>query len=128
MNANQPESNKPETNKPETNSPQRDELPLPDFDHLPVATLGTRIASLSEEQVTALLEYERAHGDRMPVKAVLEGRIGALRKGAEPSGTIAENTPEVEQTQHGSKVKETSGPKVDAPSLSDPINPDQPYA
>lgn len=128
MNPNQPHSNQPDSNQPGQNPPERDELPLPDFDHLPVATLGSRIASLSEEQVSTLLEYERAHGDRMPVKVVLEGRIDALRNGAEPSGTIAEETPEVQQTQHGSKVKETSGPEVDAPSLGGPINPDQPYA
>lgn len=108
--------------------PDRDELALPDYDHLPVATLGTRIAALTEEQVQQLLEYEHAHADRVPVTTVLEGRLDALRNGAEPSGRIAEETPEVQQTQHGSKVSGESGPKVDAPSLSKPNNPNQPYA
>ena len=38
-----------------TNAPNRDELPLPDYDHIPNGTLPTRITGLDESQVEQLL-------------------------------------------------------------------------
>ncbi len=70
----------------ETTETSRDDLPLPDFDHLPVGTLTHRIRALDASGLEKVLEYERAHGDRMPVVTVLEQRLEELRGGAEPSG------------------------------------------
>jgi hypothetical protein len=46
-----------------TDSLHRDELPLPDYDHLPVGSLESRIRGLDTDGVEALLSHERAHGD-----------------------------------------------------------------
>jgi hypothetical protein len=76
-----------------------------------------------------LLEYERAHGDRLPVVTVLENRLTALREGAQPSGGDPA-APAADDPVHaagGSKVSEaTSGPPVNPPSHGDPTNPAQP--
>lgn len=108
-------------------SPMRDELPLPDYDHIPLGTLPSRITGLGEQGITALLAYEQGHGNRLPVIQVLESRLEALRNGAEPSGALPEEMPEVAQSQQGSKVSTaTSGPPVNPPSHGDPTNPAQP--
>ena len=107
--------------------PQHDELPLPDYDHLPTGTLPTRISGLSEAELTQVLDYERAHGNRLPVVQILEHRLSALQAGAEPSGPTVPDTPEVSQSQQGSRVTPaTSGPPINPPSHGDPTNPAQP--
>jgi hypothetical protein len=64
-----------------------DQLPIPDYDHLPLGSLTHRIRTLDVGQIVALLDHERAHADRLPVVQVLEQRLAALRSGdAEPSG------------------------------------------
>ncbi|MFD3443080.1 hypothetical protein ACFDTO_00565 [Microbacteriaceae bacterium 4G12] len=108
-------------------SPARNELALPDYDHIPLGTLPMRITALDEAGIGQLLDYERAHGDRLPVVQVLERRLEALQGGAEPSGTIPESLPEVSQGQTGSPVSPaTSGPPMNPPSHGDPTNPAQP--
>lgn len=95
----------------------RDELPVPDFDHIPVGTLPSRISPLDVGGVQQLLDWERAHGDRLPVTEVLEQRIGALQSGAEPSGSVDQPRPEVSEPRAGSKVSPaTAGPHVNPPS------------
>jgi hypothetical protein len=107
-----------------------DTLPLPDYDHLPIGGLTSRIRTLDAAGVQTLLEYERAHGNRVPALVVLENRLKALRDGAQPSGgdPAAVPTPEAPQgAPGGSKVSEaTSGPPVNPPSHGDPSNPAQP--
>ena len=74
-----------------------DELPLPDYDHLPLGSLEGRIRSLDADGLTALLDYERAHGDRLPVTQLLERRLEAVRGGAELSeGSPLAATPELQ--------------------------------
>lgn len=108
-------------------TPQREDLPLPDYDHLPVGVLSSKIAGLDESGVSRLLDYEQAHGNRLPVVQVLQQRIEALRQGAQPSSGAATETPEVSRTQHGSPVSpETSGPPMNPPSQGTPFNPAQP--
>ena len=110
-----------------SDSPARENLPLPDFDHIPLGTLPSRIGSLDESGVSELLAFEKAHGNRLPVIQVLEHRVEALRNGAEPSGTLPEDLPEVSSASGGSKVSPaTSGPKINPPSQGDPTNPAQP--
>ncbi|HEY8589174.1 MAG TPA: hypothetical protein VIL55_06460 [Naasia sp.] len=106
---------------------KHDELPLPDYDHLPVGNLASHLQPLDATAVAQLLEYEREHGNRLPVTQVLEHRLDALRNGAEPSGTLSGAMPEVTQSQHGSPVTAaTTGPKINPPSHGDPTNPAQP--
>jgi hypothetical protein len=108
-------------------TPSHDQLPLPDYDHIPLGTLPTRITGLSEEQVSQLLAYETEHGNRLPVVQALEQRIEALRAGAEPSGTVVPETPEVSTGSTGSPVSpETSGPNVVPPFHGNPAYPSQP--
>ena len=108
-------------------SPAHENLPLPEYDHIPLGTLPSRIASLNESQVSELLAFEQAHGNRLPVIQVLEHRVEALRDGAEPTGSVPDDLPEVSAASGGSKVSPaTSGPKINPPSQGDPTNPAQP--
>lgn len=109
-------------------SPKHDELPLPDFDHIPVGNLASRITALDERGVIQLLSYEHEHGNRLPVTQVLEHRLEALRNGAEPSGSIPDEMPEVSHGQPGGSPAspKTAGPKVNPPSQGVPTNPAQP--
>ncbi|MBC2906460.1 hypothetical protein [Streptomyces cupreus] len=63
----------------------RDTLPLPDYDHLPIGGLESRVRSLTADEVEELLAYERSHADRLPVTEVLATRLEQLRAGAEPT-------------------------------------------
>jgi hypothetical protein len=108
--------------------PERD-LPIPDYDHLQVGSLTTRIRTLDAEALGTLLSYERAHANRIQVVAVMESRLSGLREGAQPSGgDPAAPAPEAPPPPAGgSKVTEaTSGPPVNPPSQGDPTNPVQP--
>jgi hypothetical protein len=106
---------------------EHSDLPLPEFDHIPLGTLPQRIAPLDVAGVTALLDYEKAHANRLPVVQVLTTRIEALNSGAQPSGSIPDSMPEV---RSGSDMP-APGPKTDAPPVNppahgNPANPAQP--
>lgn len=107
----------------------RDDLPLPDYDHLPVGSLTSRIRTLDHADLTTLLEYERSHANRMQVVTVMESRLSGLDQGAQPSGgdptaTGADAPP---PAAGGSQVSAaTAGPPVNPPSHGDPTNPAQP--
>ena len=108
---------------------EHDMLPLPDYDHLPLGGLTSRIRSLDATGVQTLLEYEKAHGNRLPVVTVLENRLTSLHEGAQPSGgdPAAAAADDPVHGAGGSKVSEaTSGPPVNPPSQGDPTNPAQP--
>jgi hypothetical protein len=105
------------------------DLPIPDYDHLPIGDLGHRIRSLTADQLGTLLGYERAHGDRLPVVQVLQTRLDEVRGGAELSGGDPTGiAPSLADTaQGGSPVSpQTQGPQVNPPSHGDPTNPSQP--
>lgn len=109
--------------------PPRDELPLPDYDHLPIGSLEGRIRSLDADALQSLLSYEQARGNRLPVVQLLERRLEAVRGGAELSGgSPLAATPEVQQAPGaGSEASpQTAGPPVNPPSHGDPTNPAQP--
>jgi hypothetical protein len=66
---------------------ERTELPVPDYDHLPLGSVAHRIRALDVAELEVLLDHERAHGNRLPVMEVLTHRLESLRTGAdEPSG------------------------------------------
>ena len=109
--------------------PEHDTLPLPDYDHLPVGSLTSRIRTLDAEGLQILLTYEKAHANRIQVLSAMNHRLADLQKGAQPSG----GDPAAAQPEHaaapagGSQVTEaTSGPRVNPPSHGDPTNPAQP--
>ena len=109
--------------------PHHDELPLPDYDHLPLGSLESRIRSLDADQLAALLSYEESHGNRLPVVEVLRHRLEAVRGGAPTSdGSPLAETPEIQHApQAGSPVTpQTEGPAMNPPSHGDPTNPAQP--
>jgi hypothetical protein len=110
-----------------TESSGHDALPLPDYDHIPLGTLPTRITGLDESGLRALLDYEEAHGNRLPVKVVLQHRLEAVQGGARLSEGAGTSMPEVDSTSGGSPVSPaTSGPPINPPSHGDPTNPAQP--
>ena len=107
----------------------RSDLPVPDYDHLPVGDLGHRVRSLTADQLETLLAYERAHGDRLPVVQVLQARLDDVRGGAELSGGDPTGlAPSLVDTAQGGSAASpaTQGPKVNPPSHGDPTNPAQP--
>ena len=106
-----------------------DQLPLPDYDHLPVGSLEGRIRSLDADQLEQLLAYEEAHGDRLPVVQLLRTRIEAVRDGAPLSqGSTDAARPETPGAPEGSSPVSptTTGPPVNPPSQGVPTNPAQP--
>jgi hypothetical protein len=108
---------------------ERDQLPLPDYDHLPVDGLTSRIRSLDAAGLETLLDYERAHANRLQVVTIMQNRLTSLRAGAQPSGgdPAAAASDDPVQAAGGSKVSEaTSGPPINPPSQGDPTNPAQP--
>ena len=108
---------------------ERDDLPLPDYDHLPVGSLATRIRALGTEDLKTLLDYELSHANRIQVVSAMQHRLSGLADGAQPSGgdpaAIGADTPA--PAAGGSKASEaTTGPPINPPSQGDPTNPAQP--
>jgi hypothetical protein len=108
---------------------ERTDLPVPDYDHLPVGSLTSRIRTLDVDDLQTLLTYEQAHADRIQVVQAMTHRLDELKAGAEPSG----GDPAAAQPEHaaapagGSQVSTaTSGPPITPPSHGDPTNPAQP--
>ncbi|GIG30441.1 hypothetical protein [Cellulomonas marina] len=105
------------------------DLPIPDYDHLPVGSLGHRIRSLEADELAVLVAYEQEHGARVPVLAVLDARLQELADGAEPSaGDAAGLAPEQAPPPSGGSPASpaTVGPPQNPPSHGDPTNPSQP--
>lgn len=97
--------------------PERAELPLPDYDHLPVGTLHHRIRSLTAEQIQQLIEYENQHGQRLPVLEMLDQRLEQLAAGEVPSeGTQATRPEQPPAPDTGSPVSgDSAAPPAGAP-------------
>jgi hypothetical protein len=108
---------------------ERDDLPLHDYDHLPVGSLISRIRSLDAAGLQTLLTYEQSHANRVQVVSAMQNRLSGLQEGAQPSGgdpaAVGADAPA--SAAGGSKASEaTSGPPVNPPSHGDPTNPAQP--
>ncbi|MEY6568273.1 hypothetical protein AB8B12_25755, partial [Streptomyces sp. PGLac3x] len=56
--------------------PSREELPLPDYDHLPVAGLEHRMRSLPADDLRTVRAYEQEHADRPRGKHRVGPRLG----------------------------------------------------
>jgi hypothetical protein len=75
----------------------RAQLPIPDYDHLPLESLAHRIRMLPADELRRLLDYERAHADRLPVVQVLMKRLEALEAG---EATPSDGDPREVQVEH----------------------------
>jgi hypothetical protein len=107
------------------------ELPLPDYDSLPVGAIESRARTLDASGVRALLDYENEHACRVQVVQILQHRLDALESGdAHPSGgdpgALAPEAGAREATHAPQASPQTQGPPVNPPSHGDPANPAQP--
>ena len=108
--------------------PRRDNLALPDYDHLPEAALGHRIRSLSADQLSDLLKYEEAHANRPAVVIAFRVRLDELATGGEPSGGSLGTGPEWPElpSDHPHSGPATAAPPGSAPPHGDPAQPARP--
>jgi hypothetical protein len=108
--------------------PDRD-LPIDDYDHLPVGSLISRIRTLDSTGLQTLLDYEKGHANRIQVVSAMQSRLTSLKNGAQPSGGDPnEVRPEAPPPPAGGSPasEATAGPPVNPPSHGDPTNPAQP--
>ncbi|MFD0485324.1 hypothetical protein ACFQ46_22230 [Kineococcus sp. GCM10028916] len=108
-------------------TPEHADLPLPDYDHLPLATLQHRIRTLDADALAEVTAYEEAHARRLPVLSRLRERAAQFAQGAGPSG----GDPAAPQPEHAPPAEPaptavTPGPPVNPPSQGVPTNPAQP--
>jgi hypothetical protein len=73
----------PDAAAPEDTATQDDAaaLPLANYDDLSVASLRARLRNLSADQLTQLIDYEKAHANRADVITMFERRITKLNLG-----------------------------------------------
>jgi len=57
------------------------DLPVPNYDDLSVASLRARLRNLSADQISQLIDYEKAHAGRADVITMFERRIAKLAEG-----------------------------------------------
>lgn len=94
----------------------RNTLPLPDYDHLPIGGLESRVRSLTAGEVEELLAYEQSHAHRVPVTELLTARLEQLGSGAEPtSGDPGALRPEHTAHRAGSPVSPKTSPQPSSP-------------
>ena len=95
---------------------------------MPLGTLPSRISALDADGVQQLIDFEEAHGNRLPVLEVLRHRHQALAQGAQPSGAVEQSMPEVASPPAGGSPVSpaTTGPTINPPSQGVPTNPAQP--
>jgi hypothetical protein len=91
------------------------DLPVPDFDQLPLTELRHRIRAMDERQLGTLPAHERAHGDRLPVLELLQTRLDQLADGARPSPGDPRQAPEVSGQSAGSPVQPATAAEGNTP-------------
>jgi hypothetical protein len=107
-------------------------LPIPDFEHLPLGDVQSRIRSLDASGLRTLIDFEQQHGARTPVLQALNDRQDQLAAGSQPSGgnpgafDPQRPGPASSTFPKGQVTPETSGPPMNPPSQGDPTNPAQP--
>ncbi|MFJ4851537.1 hypothetical protein [Streptomyces sp. NPDC088733] len=62
-----------------TPAPVTQELPIPDYKHLPRISVEGRVGTLDQDGAQKVLRYEREHRDRTPVIQLLIARLQQLR-------------------------------------------------
>src|SRR3954469_21506275 len=105
------------------------ELPIPEWDGLPMGDLESRLRALEVDELHAMRDHEEDHANRIQVMQLLDQRIKAVESGAEvsdgdPAGRRPGTVGAASSGDNASAVKE--GPPVNPPSHGDPTNPAQP--
>jgi hypothetical protein len=101
------------------------DLPLPDYDELSFGTLRHAIRSLGRAELEQVLEYERAHADRVQVKQLIVARIKEVAAGAAPSpgGPPAGPRPAGRTREYEPRVRpDTAAPPMNPPPHGVPTN------
>ncbi len=114
-----------------TTEPTHDELPIPDYDHLPIGSLFHRIRSLEQEPLLRLLRYEQAHSNRVAVTQAVQARLEQLQAGARPSGGDQSGIQPENPGTSGSDSpvsQQTSGPTPDVNFEGVPGEPRRPQS
>lgn len=96
----------------------RSELPIPDYDHLPENGLANRVRTLTADELDVLLDYEKAHANRLPIVWLIEDRRDAVRAGdaAPTGGDPAGMQPETPSTpDRGSPVEDRDQQQYNQP-------------
>ena len=92
------------------------QLPLPDYDELPIGSLRHEMRALREDELRTLLEHERAHAARTQAIQLLTSRIEELEQGAELSpGDPRTQSERPTDTRHGSPVSPDSAASPSGP-------------
>ncbi|GHF65738.1 hypothetical protein FHX82_006075 [Amycolatopsis bartoniae] len=92
-----------------------EELPLPDYDQIPLGSLRHRIRSLTEPQLRTVVEHECAHGNRVAVLEVLRARLAELEAGAQPAPGDPANAPGASHGSAASPAAEATKPENNTP-------------
>lgn len=88
-----------------------EQLPLHDYDELPLETVRHRARALSRAEVQQLVDHERAHANRVLVIEILTHRLDELDAGASPSQGSQEEMPEVPGHQPKGSPVTPGGPR-----------------
>jgi hypothetical protein len=102
------------------------ELPLPDFDHMTAPQLRGRLRRLDRVSLVQLLNYERAHANRLPIVVMLENRISKVVENGDESGSPQPAAPETPKASRSEGFAAKPAPPQNPPSHGDPTNPAQP--
>ena len=113
-------------------APQHNDLPLRDYDHLPLSAVAQRIRSLTADQIGQLLDYERAHAARPAVEQLMQVRQAELRAGAEPTGGREQTGPDwpepAAERRPADSAPTAEGPPSFPPPHGIPAQPAKPKA
>ena len=103
-------------------------LPLRDYDHLPLPSVAERIRSLTAEEITELLEYERTHAHRPLAIEILRHRLDELACGAQPTPGRQQCGPDYPPPPDGTSPvsPRTATPPMHPPPHGNPAQPGQP--
>jgi hypothetical protein len=110
------------------NAPRHSDLPLRDYDHLPLSALGHRIRSLTADELRQLLEYEREHANRPAAMQIFEARLAELEAGEAPSPGGRQDGPEWPGPPSGRPPVSpaTTAPPANPPPHGVPAQPARP--
>jgi hypothetical protein len=109
-------------------APDHHDLPLCDYDHLPLPSVAERIRPLSAEEITELLQYERAHAHRPLAIQIFRHRLDELGHGAQPTAGRQQRGPDYPPSPHETSPvsPRTAAPPMHPPPHGDPAQPGKP--
>jgi len=91
------------------------DLPLPDYDHMTLGSLRGRLRSLTVEQLVQVRDYEKGHGNRLPVVTLLDNRIAKLATDAATEPSPGGEPPVLPTPAPAKKLTKPSRAKTDSP-------------